>query len=108
MKAKKPKTKLMQFILYTYDLWPDSDGGMMVNDVYRQGKIEIRARLVTYNEGTPHEFSGYYLTDRQLNRAVGGRGLTWDGEQDYTLYASNKKGDPICELRRTKEKGVGP
>lgn len=98
-----PKTKLMQFMLYTYDLLPDGDGGMSVNDVYRQGKIEVRAKLHTYNEGLETEWKAYSITDRQLNRAVGGRGLTWDGEEDHTLYANDKKGNPACELRRIQE-----
>lgn len=98
--TKQPKTKLMQFMLYTYDLWSDGEGGLSVNDVYRQGKIEITAKLVTFNEGTQHEFSRYMLTDRQLSRAVGGRGLSWEGEDDHTLYATDRKGNPACELRR--------
>lgn len=98
--SAQPKTKRMQFMLYTYDLIGDSDGVLSVNDVYRQGKIEITAKLVTFNEGTPYEFSTYNLTDRQLNRAVGGRGLSWEGEQEYTLYATDRKGNPACELRR--------
>ena len=97
------KTKRMQFMLYTYDLIGDGEGGLSVNDVYRQGKIEITARLHTWNEGTPHEWCDYILTDRQLNRAIGGRGLTWEGEHDYTLYANDHRGNPACELRRIKE-----
>lgn len=89
-----PKTKLMQFMLYTYDLWSDGEGGLTVNDVYQQGKVEVRGRLETYNKGTHSEFSMYGLTDRQLNRAVGGQGLTWDGEESSTLYARDKKGNP--------------
>lgn len=105
--ARLPKTKRMQFVLFTYDLWSDGEGGKTVNDVYRQGKIEITAKLTTYNEGTPYEFSKYYITDRQLNRAVGAQGLEWDGHEDDTLYATDKKGNPACELRRIKEHGNG-
>lgn len=100
---KRPKTQLQVYALYTYDLWSDGEGGMMVNDVYSQGKIEVRARLEVFNEGTEHESVRYWPTDRQLSRAVGGRGLTWDGEVEHTLYATDKKGNPACELRRMEE-----
>lgn len=98
--AKQHKTKVMCFNLYTYDLWADGEGGMTVNDVYGQGKVEVRARRHDYNVGTEHESHGYTLTDRQLNRAVGGQGLTWEGEVDPVLYATDRKGNPACELRR--------
>lgn len=98
-----PKTQLMVFALFTYDLVADSEGGMMVNDVYPQGKIEVRARLQTHNEGTEHECFSYWPTDRQLSRAVGGRGLTWEGDVESVIYANDRKGNPACELRRMEE-----
>jgi hypothetical protein len=98
-----PKTKLRRFRLYTYDLWRDPEGGLSVNDVYQQGVIEVRAKLHTFNPGTPYEFTEYRITDLQLNRALGARGLTWEGEDQYTLYASDKRGNPACELRNITE-----
>lgn len=92
-----------RYELLTYDLWADGEGGLSVNDVYRQGLIEVDARRTVFNEGTPHQFVQYTLTDRQLNRAVGARGLSWEGEEDYVLYATDKKGNPACELRRVWE-----
>jgi hypothetical protein len=87
------KTKKFRFTLYIYDLWADGEGGLMVNDVFPQGTVEVVARL--------DPATGIYrLTDRQINRAIGARGLTWDGDEDYTLYATDRKGNPICELRR--------
>lgn len=97
------KTKLMKFQLFTYDLWADGEGGFSVNDVYHQGVIEIKARLETWNANTPYERQEYGITDMQLNRAVGGRGLTWEGEDKYTLYAKDKKENPACELRRIED-----
>ena len=82
------KTEKLRFALYTYDLWSDGEGGMNVNDVYYQCDIEISARSVHSN--------------RALNRAINARGLFWDGDEEYTLYAVDKKGWPICELRRIK------
>lgn len=78
----------MTFKLYTYDLLPDIEGGYSVNDVYPQGLITVNVKD--------------YPSDYQLNRAVGGRGLKWDGDPEYTLYATDRKGDPACELRRVE------
>lgn len=90
----------MKFKLYTYDLWADPEGGYSVNDVYPQHEVEINVKPVTYNKGTPHEFVSHYPSDYQLNRNLGARGLTWEGEVEHTLYATDKKGNPACELRR--------
>jgi hypothetical protein len=89
------KIEKRHYELYTYDLWADGEGGLVVNDIYHQGMIEVNARL-------DPKTGIYSVTDRQLNRAVGARGLTWDGEEDYTLYATDRKGNPACELRRVK------
>lgn len=78
----------MVFKLFTYDLWADCEGGMSVNDVFPQGEITVNA------------LPDFGPTDLQLNRAIGARGLSWDGEADYTLYATDRKGNPACELRR--------
>lgn len=82
------KSIMMTFQLFTYDLWADGDGGYSVNDVFRQGILTVKVK------------DGDYPTDRQLNRAIGARGLTWEGETDFTLYATDKRGNPACELRR--------
>lgn len=92
----------MLFKLFTYDLWSDGEGGYTVNDVYPQGEITLRVRPKVFNRGTPHEFISHCPSDRQLNQAVGVRGCTWEGESDYTLYATNRRGNPECELRRIK------
>lgn len=95
-----PKTQKQTYRLWTYDLWSDGEGGLMVNDRYDRGLVTIRVKAVTYNAGTPYEFTSYCPTDRQLNRAIGMRGLAWDGEEDYTLYAKDARGNPACELER--------
>ena len=89
----KPKTKPAKFNLYTYDLWGNDEDGYTVNDVYYQGVVTIPARLDPQT-GT------YHVTDRQINRAIGARGLTWDGDEETVLYATDKRGNPVCELRR--------
>jgi hypothetical protein len=98
--AAKRKVKTFVYKFYTYDLIADGEGGRSVNDVYPQGEIEVRSR-----------FS--HPTDRQLSRAVGGRGLSWDGENEGTLYANSRNGNPACELRYVRVEGetaadVGP
>lgn len=81
----------MVFELFTYDLWADGDGGYSVNDVYRQGEITLKVKDPDYGP-----------TTRQLNRAIGARGLAWEGESEFTLYAADRKGNPACELRRVQ------
>ena len=95
-----PKTQKQTYRLWTYDLWSDGEGGLVVNDRCDRGLVTIRVKAVTHNAGTPHEFTSYCPTDRQLNRAIGTRGLTWGGEAGYTLYAEDAHGDPACELER--------
>ena len=95
-----PKTQKQTYRLWTYDLWSGGEGGLMVNNRYDRGLVTIRVKAVIYHVGTPHEHTSFVPTDRQLNRAVGVRGLTWDGEEDYTLYAEDARGNPACELER--------
>lgn len=98
-----PATKRMIFRLWTYDVWGNARDGYNVNDRFDQGEITLTARCKVYNVGTPNEFASYELSDRQLNRAIGARGLTWDGESEYTLYAETESGKPVCELERVPD-----
>lgn len=91
-------SKTYTFQLWTYDLWADGEGGRYVNDRYSSGQLTLTVKGTVNNPGTPHAFESFEPTDRQLNRLVGGRGLHWEGEAKYTLYATDKNGDPVCEL----------
>jgi hypothetical protein len=43
-------------------------------------------------------------TDYAINRRVGVRGVTWDGDPDYTLYGEVKRnGRPALELQAIRE-----
>ena len=95
----------MRFRLYTYDLIADAEGGCSVNDVYRKGIITLQVRPKVYNDNSPYRFVAHEPSDRQLNQAVGVRGLTWDGESSHTLYANDRNGNPFCELRRLNPDG---
>lgn len=88
----------MRYKLYTYDLWADGEGCMQVNDIYPQGTIQVKAKLLTFNLGEDSEFCLWDITDRQLNRAIGARGLKWEGDLQGILYATDRKGNPACEL----------
>lgn len=96
-------TQKQTYRLWTYDLWADGEGGFTVNDRYDQGLVAISVKGRRYNVGTEHEFVSYSPTDRQLNQAIGERGLSWEGESEYTLYATDKRGNPACELVRERE-----
>jgi hypothetical protein len=99
------KSITMKFQLWTYDVWGNAKDGYEVNDRYKSSEvIEIQVKATVHNAGTPHEFIAYHPTDRQLSRAVGCKGLEWDGESDYTLYATRARdGKPMCELERIKD-----
>ena len=101
-KAEKlPATKMLTYEIYRYDVWGNARDGWEVNDVWRtHAKIHVICKRKRYNVGTPQEFSTYAPTDRQLNRALGARGLLWDGETEHTLFAARKRdGKPVGELR---------
>lgn len=86
--------------LWTYDLWADGNGGYSVNDRHINGRIEINVKGKVYNKGTGQEFIAFDPTNRQLNCALNVHGLDWEGESDNTLYATDRHGDPACELER--------
>jgi hypothetical protein len=93
-----------QYKLYTYDVWGNARDGFEVNDFYAHGTITINVKPETYNKGSPHEFTSHEPTSLQLSRAVGVRGVEWEGESGYALYATKKSnGKPVCERRRVKE-----
>jgi hypothetical protein len=100
--SRTPKTKRMKFFLYIYDLCPDGEGRMTMNDVYRYGEVEVIARLKQHTiEGVTYPI--YTFSDRQLNRAIGARGLTWDREDEDILFGLDSKGNVVCELSLVEE-----
>lgn len=101
MKTKIPAYMVRRYRLYTYDVWGNARDGWEVNDRYSTGTVvEIRCKRQTFNAGTPHEFHSYAPTDRQLSRAIGAKGLVWDGAAapDGPQYAEYRNGKPACEL----------
>ena len=97
------KTQIQSYQLWTYDLWADEDGGYYVNDRFKNGRVEIKVKEKIYNKGTDHQFSVFEPTNRQLNCALNVHGFDWEGEADSVLYATDKHGDPVCELERLKD-----
>lgn len=66
-----PKTKTRSFEIWAYDVWGDGEDGFYVNyrtRVHRDYKIRCKAQ--TYNVGTPHQFTIFPLTDRQIKRVA--------------------------------------
>lgn len=98
--------------VYTYDVWGNRRDGYDVNDVYRQGTVEINLRPNRHNTGTPHEFVSYSPTDRQLFRALGLQGLRGgidtDGD-DVNIYVNRSRdGYPLAELRCISHESLSP
>lgn len=98
---KFPAKKILTYEVCRYDVWGNARDGWDVNDVWRTGeKIHVTCKRERHNAGTAQEFSTYVPTDRQLNRALGARGLVWDGETEHTLFATHSRsGKPVGELR---------
>ncbi len=95
-----PKYKTRRYSITTYDVWGNSRDGWEVNDCFRSDRtIDVRCKRESFNVGTPHEFHTWHPTDRQLNRAIGERGLSWESNgAEGTLYAETASGKPACEL----------
>lgn len=70
------------------------DEDFNIAEQYPQGRVEIEARLSP--EGV------YTITDRQFNRATSRRGARWSGDINDTIYAVDRQGRPVCELKRIK------
>ena len=92
------KSKTRKFRLWTYDVWGNARDGFDVNDRYSHGTVEIVCKRAVFNVGTPHEFETFEPTDRQLSRAAGFKGVSWEGS-DGTFYAEvARNGRPVGEL----------
>lgn len=81
-----------KFELIEYDVWGNARDGFEVNQAFYTGK------LVTIDLD---------MDDASINRSLaqqgvkGCKGIEWEGESDYTLYATLKRnGKPMGELRR--------
>ena len=81
---------MAKYQLITYDIWGNAREGFYVNQVFNSG--------VTIGFG-----DSKIVTDRMINRALGVRGIVWDGD-DNTLYGTVKRnGKPALELRLVAE-----
>src|SRR5678815_2845918 len=92
------KSKTRKFRIFTYDVWGNARDGFDVNDRYSHGLVEIRCKREVFNAGTPHEFETFEPTDRQLSRASGFYGVSWDGSDGAFYAEANKNGRPVGKL----------
>lgn len=92
--------KILRYRLYSYELWGNRRDGFEVNNIFDTGhEFDIAVRGEVMNAGTMDEFVSFSPSDLQINRALGDRGLVYDGEAEDTLCAENKYGDPVQEIR---------
>lgn len=96
--SNQPRTKTRKFRLWTYDVWGNARDGFDVNDRYSHGYVEIVCKRADYNVGTPHAFSDWEPTDRQLSRAAGFTRVSWDGSEGTYYAEATRNGRPIGEL----------
>lgn len=93
----------------TYDVWGNAKDGYEVNDVYRQGTIELRIPQTKYNEGTPNEFKGAYPSDRQIKHVFGVLCRIETSGDDLTVYVNRQRDNyPIGELRCISHTSLSP
>lgn len=79
----------MKYEYIDYDVWGNAKNGYNVNQSFLTG----------YFYEIPKNASNY-----QINRIIGVRGVVYDGDPEYTLYAESKKNrKPLFELRAIKE-----
>lgn len=101
MPSKYPKFRTRKYRVRTYDVWGNARDGFDVNDRRSQGTVEIRCKLEVFNPGTESEFATWTPTDRQLSRACGFRGVSWDrsGDPDYTIDCEvSRNGRPVGQV----------
>tara|TARA_R110000803_G_scaffold112424_3_gene180786 strand:- start:545 stop:775 length:231 start_codon:yes stop_codon:yes gene_type:complete len=69
----------------SYDIWGNAKDGFEVNQAFTTGR---------YIEASDID------SDMAINRRLGIRGVTWEGEAEYGLYGTLKRnGMPALELR---------
>ncbi len=93
----------------TYDVWGNADNGYDVNDVYRQGSIDLTLTVETHNTGTMDEFESASPSDDQLCDVFGFTGkIETDGDDLFISVNRAKDGYPIGELRCTSHESLSP
>lgn len=74
-----------EYEIISYDVWGNARDGFEVNAAYRTGRtVEIDLEA----------------SDYAINRALGVRGVAWEGDPEYTLYGAIKRNRrPALELQ---------
>lgn len=80
---------MMQYQVIVYDVWGNEDDGYWVNAAYTTGCfIEVTDK------------DSCYAINRRLGKiGFDSRGVIWDGEPEFGLYGTDRKGRPALELR---------
>ena len=77
----------MKYEIISYDVWGNSREGFVVNAAFNTG-IEVEID------------DPWTASDYSINRKIGVRGVTYDGDPEHGLYAENKRnGRPEFELQ---------
>ncbi len=103
------KTIITSWDVATYDVWGNKHDGFEVNDVYRQGSVDIRCKVVHNNAGTPHAFDSASPSDYQIKR-VFGVSCAIDTEGDDVVVYVNRASDgyQIGQLHCTSHESLSP
>ena len=102
----------------TYDVWGNARDGFEVNDVYRQGEIEIPGEVtisaVSRLPGAKDDWRAFpnsnsfhcemmvsfHLTDAEIRKAIGATcKIEIDGDGDTYNVSKASNGKPLAEIR---------
>ncbi len=107
----KSKTDIITTIweLSTYDVWGNAKDGYDVNDVYRQGEVTIRLKVVRNNPGMSGEFLSAYPSDYQLGKLFGTRAkLDTDGDDTNVYVRRSSDSYPLGQLTCVSHASLSP
>ncbi len=105
-----PKTIETSWKVATYDVCGNARDGYEVNDVYRQGSVDLVLTVQIANEGTPHAFEHASPTDAQLREVFGCPRIRLETSgDDLTIYVNRARdGYPIGELSCESHESLSP
>ena len=91
---KQPRHITRTYTFWTYDVLGNNKDGYEMKDSCKHGDVTIRCKAEVMNAGTEREFITHEPTDRQLSRAISGRGLVWEWREG-SYEAETQSGKPI-------------
>lgn len=80
------------FDVWGLDVWGNAKDGFEVNDRSRSGKLEVVAKQIAYNVGTPHEFKSWDISDEAFVKALKAQGYLKKGIHTKSVEIDSPSG----------------